>query len=86
MRMWELLKHSAIRVNQRDVRGDGEEGWSALQCCLASQAPADDARFAALKELLKHPSLDRGDMRAALQEAQGQSRLSRFAWAIAEAL
>ncbi len=28
--VWELLKHPDIRVNQKTVRSDGDEGWSAL--------------------------------------------------------
>ncbi len=89
----ELLKHPDLRVNQKSVRRDGREGDSALRCCFSEavlycffKTFKTDANLATLKELLKHPGLDRGDMKAALQMAQAHSRLNRYAEAIAEAL
>ncbi len=79
----ELLKKPEIRVNEREVWSDGREGESALGYCLAARKKSD--RLAILKELLKHPGLDRGDMKKALQIAQGR-RLRRCAQAIADAL
>ncbi len=77
----ELLKHPDIRVNQRNAERDGSEGWSSLRCCLYGEG-----RLATLKELLKHPGLDRGDMEEALLHAQADRRLSLCARAIADAL
>ncbi len=80
----ELLKHPDIRVNQKQVQSNGKEGRSALRCCLIFRD--NDARVATLKELLKEPGLDRGDMKAALQHAQADIMLSQCAQAIAQAL
>ncbi len=80
----ELLKHPDIRVNQKTVRSDGVEGKSALRCCL--DVYEGDAQLACLQELLKHPGLDRGDMKAVLRQARADNRLTRFAEAITEAL
>ncbi len=81
----ELLKHPAVRVNQRDV-WNGKEGFSALQWCLFIAEADEAARLATLNELLKHPGLDRGDMKKALQQAQPFRWLRRCAQAIEDAL
>ncbi len=83
----ELLKHPAILVNQKTVWSSGREGRIALQCCLFSKVVvSEEARLATLKELLKHPGLDRGDMKTALHQAEAAGRLSRCAQAIADVL
>ncbi len=80
----ELLKHPDIRVNQKEVESNGKKGRSALQLCLLDRD--NNASVATLKELLKHPGLDLGDMEAALRHAQADITLSRSAQAIADAL
>ncbi len=82
-----LLKSPDVQVNlkQGSRNEDGDYGLNALQCCLFGDAKGK-ARRATLKALLKHPGLNRGDMRAALQMAQSHTRLNRCAQAIADAL
>ncbi len=84
----QLLKHPSIRVNQRSVTSDGVEGFNALLFCLAAEHGFGGLGMGAatLQELLKHPGLDRGDMKEALQIAQSQDRLSLCAKAIVDAL
>ncbi len=82
----ELLKHPDIRVNQKD-----DEGQSALRCCLSEEEEeeeedGEDGRVACLKELLRHPGTDQGEVRATLLIAQEDRRFSRYAEAILEAL
>ncbi len=52
----ELLKHPDIRVNQR-MESDGRKGLSALDLCVVSRD--EGSRSATIKELCKHPSLDK---------------------------
>ncbi len=84
----ELVRHPGIDVNKKCDRDMPLEAWSALHWGLYAghSSCSEDDQLATLRELLKHPCLDRGDMKAALQQAQADSRLYRCAEAIAEAL
>ncbi len=64
--VWQLLKHPDIRVNQKDFKRDGSEGFTALDYCR--RVKNIGARVNTLEEFWLHPGLHRGGILSSRME------------------